>query len=434
MPFAALWKSLIRSSRSRLRHRRRASVSGLQIAAEVLEQRTLLANPAHQVVLTVVNGDITLHSADTASHQLTVSQLGGNVLFIGGGDGTVITLGSTTLNSLSVPIPVVGKISITTNTGNDTYTIEDVSTTGDVTLTGTATGTAELDVQSTNADVTIGGAIQGNFDKEKGTLLATSLLNKTLTVNGTVTFKGAGTDTKNLSLGTNSGNVHLKSGATFTDSGVNGIDKLEIFGTIAVDGNVKFSNAANKNGGAQVRIRDVADGIVPVLNGGLTVTFGLTENTVSLLSSFDNAPLVVNGPVKLTSHGNFGLIDISRAVFKNTFTINSPAPASVFGGIVFINGSEFDGAVKVTMGGTPIQFSIADKTSFTNPTQFKSKVTLKLTGPGALVQLSNSNAGPQAIFDSTLSITGGTPHGILHEFGQFTIGPGNLKLKKFTVV
>jgi len=47
------------------------------------------------------------------------------------------------------------------------------------------------------------------------------------------------------------------------------------------------------------------------------------------------------------------------------------------------------------------------------------------------VQLSNSNAGPQVAFDSTLSITGGTPKGTLAEAGEVSIGAGKLKLKKF---
>lgn len=434
MKLSALWKSLIGSSCSPGRRRLRAPAPAPWITAEVLEHRTLLSNPAHDVSLTVVNGDITLKSVDTASHLLTVTRSGGNVVFTGGVDGTQITFGASTLATQIVAIPTVGKITITTNTGNDTYTINDLSTTGSIVLTGAASGTAELDVRSTNADVTIGGAIQGDFGKAKATLVATSLVNKTLTVNGAVTFKDAGNNFKAMHLGTNSGQVHLKSAVTYTDSGAEGFDSFEIFGKIAIDGKVTYSSARNtdKSVGPSVSVHDVADGIVPVLNGGLSVTFGQGDNHLSLLSSFDNAPLVLNGPVKVSSHGGFGEVHIERTVFKDTFTINSPAPASVFGGLVFINGSEFDGAVKITMGGTPIELLIGNQTSFATPTRFKSTVTMKLTGPGVVVQLSNANAGPQVIFDSTLSITGGTPHGTLNEVGQVSIGAGQLKLKKFT--
>jgi hypothetical protein len=432
MQLAALWKSLVRSSRPALRRRARSRPTALGIAAEVLEHRTLLSNPAHEVNLTVVNGDITLHSVDTASHDLTITRVGGNVSFTGGPDGTVITIGSTTLPALAVPIAAVGKITITTNTGIDNYTINDLSTTGDVTLTGTTSGAAKLDVRSTGVDVTIGGAILANFGQEQANLMVESLGTKTMTVDGAVTFKDAGTNQKVMHLGTSSGQVHLASAVTYTDTATVGSDTLEMFGNITVDGKVTFTDTRNTSGAAGVSIHDTADGTVPVLNGALTVNFGRATNNVSLLSGYDDAPIVFNGPVKISSHGGLDEVHIERAVFKSTFTINSPAPAAVFGGQVFINGSEFDGATKITMGGTPIQVLIATDSSFTTSTRFKNTVTMKLTGPGALVVLSHGSGTPKVTFDSTLSLTGGTPKGELSENGPLTLDPAKLKLKKFT--
>jgi len=432
MQLRDLWKSLIQASRSPVRRRRRESALAPWIAAEVLEHRTLLASPAHDVTLTVVNGDITLKSTDAASHTLTISRSVGNVIFAGGVDGTVITFGGTDLATQIVAIPTVGKITITTNTGADTYKIQDLSTTGTIAFQGSTTGgPARLDVLSKNADVTIGGAIQTDFGNEEARLVVESIATKTLTVNGAVTFKGVVTGAKEVDMGSLLGTVHLKSGVTFTDSGTFALDTFDIFGKIVIDGNVAYSNAKSTSGDDNIKIHDLADGVVPVLNGGLKLSFGKAHNKFSLNSSFDDAPLVINGPVTISSHSGFATAAVERVVFKNKFTISSPVSTAFTGGILNVDGAEFDGAVKITMGGVQVQVNIGTETAFTTPTLFKSAVTLKLPGPHAVVFLSNSNAGPQVTFDSTLSITGGNPQGELFEQGEVSIGAGKLKLKKF---
>lgn len=433
MQLSGLWKSLIRSSPAPVRCRPRATSLAPWLAAEVLEHRTLLSTPAHDVNLTVVNGDITLTSADAASHDITIRRSGGNVLFEGGADGTVITLGTSTLTTQSLAIASVGKISITTNTGTDIYTIKELSTTGTIALQGAASGTARLTVEAINTDVTIGGDIQANFGNETATLIVTSLVNKTISVNGAVTVKEAGTGKKVTNLGGTTGTVHLKSAVTITDSGT-GDDDFRTFGTVVIDGNVTFSNAKNQTGKDTITIEDQSDGVVPVLNGALKLSLGGGTNSVTLRSAFDDAPAVVKGPVTITSGNGHTQITGTRVVFQNKFT-GKIGKNSAAGSSMSFNSAEFDAVVLVTMTGTNSNFEVSTNNTFAVDSLFKSAVTLKMTGPTSAVALSHATpAGTHVTFESTLSITGGNPAGTLLEEGNISIGAGQLKLKKYNLV
>ncbi len=165
-PLRALsWNSLRRPGI----RRRRPVRTPTFLAAEILEQRQLLAGP--NVNLSVLAGAVTLTATDSGDHSINVHRVDStNVTFDVSGGTQITYLGVVHASSFNVAIPTVTGVTVNLGGGFDTYNIFDLSTLGNITFNGHFGGEIgdDLNVYSQSANVVIGGSVIFNVGNQTG--------------------------------------------------------------------------------------------------------------------------------------------------------------------------------------------------------------------------------------------------------------------------
>jgi len=434
------WKLFAEWQGRRPRLRRRSPALVASIAAEVLEERRLLT--AGNVNLAVSPlGDITLTSTDANNPDVTMTRSGGTVVFTGS-SGTQINYAQTQSAQLIVAIPAVRNITLNLGTGEDLFAMSGLSTTGDVTVNGKSSGFANIQIFAdvVNTDVVIGGSIVANFGGEATSFYLVALKSN-LSVNGSVSLAEAGPGSKATFLygGTSAGNQRLQinGDVNIVDRGT-GTDYFSIKGQTTINGNVSFDNSRNSAADNYVTI-GVLHGAAPTIHGSLTLALSHQVSSGGRVilgtdsQTADAGRLIVDGPTVIKCGNASDNIDINEALFKSSVTINtgsSPGPGLNWD-LVQINASEFDGPVSIKMLGPSAHLELAGDQRFLTPTEFKQKVTVSSTGPGAVVRLAQVNAQPLLIFGANVLFTGGKPAGKLFIGGLYSANPKLFRLVHF---
>jgi hypothetical protein len=437
MKFAHLSKSWFRRA-SRLR-RRHPHVGYRCVAAEILEYRQLLSAAAPGVTMTVQGSSITLASTDINNPSILVVRNGNNVV-VTGANGTLITLGSSVASSQSVAISSVNNLTVNLGTGNNTVSIVGLSTTGNITLNGKSTGITNISISAGSPNVVIGGSVQANLGGESGTfnLFGSGNGGGSLTVNGSVIVTEGGAGNKQINFAgppagnPNGGKTFINGSITVVDTG-NGQSGLRIDDGVTIGGNVLFDNSVNTVGGDNVQMYSNSNAFGTTSIAG-TLTLALSRSAFQ-----DNfvevhgfgTPLTVTGAVDINSGGGNDTIELLNDFFKSTVNVDTGTSPSFSKDRVIIDGSRFDVATTISMSGPYSEFDLGTN-SLLGPTTFNSSLTALLTGPSAAMFLSNSTSTVnQVVFNSTVSLTGGTPFGTLVVQGRFSVNPANFTKTNF---
>jgi len=479
MLLSSPWKSFFRTSNNKLRRQRHGRDGYGAYAAEVLEHRALLSNVNVAVSAT---GAVSLQSTDAADHTVLITRSGANVV-ITGSNGT--TLNGSVNTQESIALATVNSLSIRTAAGvHDSFTIQDLNVAGAVTLTGGTSGTADLDVRAHDSVMTI-GSINANFNKENANFtlnangigltvnglvnvhaLGTASLNAELegTVNGgvggalhigstvnvhttgtgasslDVRGEGAGTSvqidgglTGHLGKGPDSFTIRGDGGGTVRVNGAAILTGANLTDTFDVEGGVRFVGAATFHSGAAndtVTIHGTAGVIAPEFDSSLKLILGGGVNTVDIDSLGAPGQITVNGALSIAATGSLNA-KIRDNLLRSSLTVKAGASAA---STLNIDGTEVDGDTNATIKGAGSVVNAATDAGDSNPTHFKGKVTLHMSGASAVVNLSNSNLGTPLIFDTNVTLIGGTPVGTLHLLGVTSINTSLEKLVRFNIV
>jgi hypothetical protein len=482
MLLANPWKSFFRSTDGKLRIKRNGIDAYGAHAAEILEQRALLSNVN---VAVSAAGAVSLQSTDAADHTVVIARSGGNIL-ITGSNGTNVTFNGNTSTQQSIALANVSSLAIKTAAGvHDSFTVQDLNVSGAVSLTGATSGTADLEVLAENSAVTI-GSINAKFNKENANftlnadgvgltvngpvavhVAGTATLNaeleatlnesnvagalhvgSTVAINSTATGaasldvrgEGAGTSvqidgglTGKLGNGTDSFTIRGDAGGTTHINGAVNLTGKNLTDTFDVEGGVRIGGAATFHSGAAndtVTIHGTAGVIAPEFDSSLKLILGGGVNTVDIDSLGAPGPITVNGALSIAATGSLNA-KIRDALLHSSLTVKAGASAA---STLNIDGTEVDGATNATIKGAGSVVNAATDSGDSNPTHFKGKVTLHMSGASAVVNLSNSNLGTPLIFDTNVTLIGGTPVGTLHLLGAASINTSLEKLVRFNLV
>jgi hypothetical protein len=302
-------------------------------------------------------------------------------------------------------------------------------------------------INAASTNVTIGGSINANFGSEAvafsvfGSFDPASGGGGNLTVNGSVNVTEAGSGDKQVNLfgppanNASGGKLFVNGGVTVLDTG-NGQSGLRIDDGVTITGNVSFDNSANTVNADTVQIFSNSNAFGVTSIGG---TLGLKLSAANyngdnvVIQGF-GAQLVVTGATTINSNGGGDTIRLLNTFFKNTVSVNAGSSPSFSPDTVIVQGSRFDGATTVTTTGAFAALGLGTDASFA-PTIFNSTFTASMTGPSATIFLSNpTSATNEVIFNSTVSLTGGTPAGTLIRQGLFFVGAGKLTTVNFNIV
>lgn len=438
-----LWKSLFVASGSRSRRRTRSCFDSCA-AAEVLEVRQLLSAAAPQMSLTLLNNSLTLTSTDIYNPTVTVHR-SGNLVVFAGSNGTQIkyTNNGSIGTTQSIPVASVNNLTVNLGTGSDTITIYGLSVSGNISITGQASGIANVQIYAGPPSVTIGGSILANFGGEAATFGVFGSFNGggNLTVNGSINVTEGGSGTQQVNIygppadNPSGGKLAIVGGVSVVDNGT-GRSGLRIDDGVTIGGNVSFNNAANTVNGDDVQIysNSVAYGVTSIA-GNLSLSLSNAVYSGDYVKvSGNGSQLPVTGQTSITTGNGSDQIWLLNDWFKNTVTVNTGGSPSFGFDQTIIQGSRFDGAVTVTMTGPHAQLGIGTVSTYV-PTVFNSTFTANMTGPGAAVYWSNPvSTVNEVVFNSTALLQGGTPVGTLFIQGRYFVGAGKLTRHNFVVV
>lgn len=404
--------------------------------------KTNFATPtttAPNVTLTVQGSDITLTSTDINNPNITISRSGGNVV-VTGNNGTVITYGAKTAASQTVGIAALNNLTINLGTGSDTVTITGLGTTGNITINGQTSGTANVAISAGSPNVTIGGSIVANFGGEAATFGLNGSNNGggSMTVNGSVNITEAGSGNHQVNIygppanNTVGGKLTIAGGVGVLDMG-NGQSGLRIDDGVTIAGNVSYDNSANTTSGDNVIIYSNSNAYgTTSIGGALNLSLGqaLYQNNSVLIQGFGNS-LVVTGAVTINGGAGADRIALANDWFKSAVTINTGSSPSFNQDAVTINGSRFDSATSVNMGGPYAKLALGTNSSFAS-TYFNNTFAASLTGASSTVLLSNATSSFNVVvFNSTAKFTGGTTFATLVIQGKYFAGSGKLTKTNF---
>jgi hypothetical protein len=439
MKLSNLWKSWIQSRRRQLRRKPAGEIFRGHFAAEVLETRELLSGAVPAVTVTVQSGNLTVTSTDSNSPNLTISRSGNNIN-VSSNNGTQITYGTTVATSQNIVLAAVNNLTVNLGTGTDTISIVGVGTTGSITINGQSSGIANISIHAGTPNIVIGGSIQANLGSEVALFGLFGSYNGggSLTVNGSVsvTEAGAGSHQVNLS-GPPAGNplggkLAIAGGVSVFDTG-SGPSGLHIDDGVTIGGNVSFDNSANTVNGDTIQIYSNSNAYGTTSITG-TLNLALSQavyhgDTVTIQGY--GSPLAVNGAVTINSGGGGDNIELANVWFKTTAGINTGISPSFANDVLEIDGSRFDGATTVSMGGPFSQLNLGTNSTF-GVTTFNSTFAASVTGANAMVQLSNATSTVnEVVFNSTAAFTGGTPYATLTAAGKYYAGVGKLTKANF---
>jgi hypothetical protein len=444
------WKSLFCPSRRRLRRRPREFSVIESLAAQVLEVRQLLAAVPNVTLTTAAASgggtDVTLSSSDINNPNVTITRSGNFVVFTGA-NGTQITYtnNGTTGTTQTIAIATVASLTINLGTGADSFTVAGLAVTGNMTINGQSSGSANMAINAAATDITIGGSINANFGSEEVAFSVFGSFNPgnggggNLTVNGAVNVTEAGSGNKQVNLAgppannSSGGLLTVKGAVSVTDSG-NGTSGLRIDDGVTIGGNVSFDNSANTVNGDTVQIFSNSNAFGVTSIGGtlnLALSNAVYNGDTVLIQGF-GSKLAVTGAVTIAGNAGADTIQFLNDLFKSTVSVNAGGSPSFSPDTVVIQGSQFNAAANVTMSGAYAQLGLGTDSNF-GPTTFNGNFTASMTGASASAFLSNgTSSSSEVIFNSAARFTGGSPAGTLIEQGRFTAAAG-LTLTNFTV-
>ena len=440
MKFAKLWSALFSAKQTKRRGSQSNQSFVLQQAAEVLELRSLLSSStAAAVSLTIQGTAVTLASTDTLNPTFSVTR-SGNYLVVTGTNNTQITYGTKTATSQSVYLPTAGSLTLNLGTGVDSVAVSGLGLTGNLTINGKSSGMANISISAGTSSVTIGGALQANLGSESATLnlFASGNGGGNLSITGAVNISESGAGTKQINvagpLANNPSGGKLSIGGDFTvlDTG-NGVSGLHIDDGITFGGKVSFDNSANTVNANSIQVYSNtnaygATSIAGSLN--LALSQSVYQSNSIVIEGWGNA-LAVAGAVNITGGGASDNIELANAWFETTTTINTGTNPSFGSDVLGIDGMRFDGATQITMAGANAKLNLGTNSNFV-PTYFNSTLAASLTGPGAVVYLSNgTSTANQVVFKSTAAFTGGTTYGAFLAQGYYWAGSGKLTKTNF---
>ncbi len=359
MKFANVWKSLFQRKHNPLRRKSLQDNYFGALAAEVLESRELLSTTPG-VTLAVQGSAVTLTSTDINNPVVTVTRSGGNVV-VTGASGTLITYGTKTATSQSVAIASVSSLTINLQTGIDTFNVTGLAVTGNITINGQASGTANVSISAGATNTTIGGSILANFGNEATTfgLFGSTNGGGNLTVTGAVTINEAGASNHQVNIygppanNNTGGKLTIAGNVSVVDTG-NGQSGLHIDDGVTFVGNVSFDNSANTVSPDNVQMFSNSNAFgTTSIAGSLTLALSqvTTQNNSVLIQGFGTTPLIVTGATSITSGAGADSIQLVNDWFKGTVNIATGTVLSTNPNVLTINGSRFDGATTIFMTG-----------------------------------------------------------------------------------
>ncbi len=440
------WKLLFRPSGRKLRHRPHGFHIVEALAAEVLEVRQLLSIAAPQVTLAIQatssGTNVTLASTDINNPNVIVTRSGNFVVFTGN-NGTQITYtGNGSVGTTqSLAISTVNNLTFNLGSGTDTITVFGLNVAGNVSINGQASGVANVSIFAGLSNVTIGGSVQANFGGEAATfgVFGSGNGGGSLTVNGSVNVTEGGSGTQQVNIygppanNPSGGKLVIKGGLGIIDTGT-GQSGLRIDDGVTIGGNVSFNNASNSVNSDIVQIFSNSNAFgVTAIGGSLSLALANSTyygNSVDITGTGSLLP--VTGATTITSGSGSDTISLRNAWFKNTVTIDTGSNLAYIPDQTIVQGSRFDGAVKVTTSGPGAQLGLGTLSSFA-ATVFNSTFSAQMTGPSDAIFLSNPNStSNEVIFNSNVSFTGGSPVGTLFVQGLFSVGAGKLTMTNFS--
>jgi filamentous hemagglutinin len=391
------------------------------------------------VTMTVQGGDVTLSSTDNFNPNITITRSGNNLVVIGN-TGTVVTYGAKFAASQTIPIAAVNSLTVNLGIGTDTVSITGLGTTGNITINGQSSGTANISINAGSPNVVIGGSILANLGSEAATFGVFGSTNGggSLTVNGSVSITEGGSGNKQVNIygppanNAVGGKLTIKGGIGVVDSG-SGHSGLRIDDGVTIGGNVSYDNSANTTSGDNVVIFSNSNAYGTTSIGGaltLSLSQAMYQNNSVLVQGFGNS-LVVTGAVTITGGAGADQVELANDWFKSAVTINTGSSPSFSPDIVSIDGSRFDSATTFSMSGPYAELLLGTNSTFAS-TFFNNTFAASLTGASATVLVSNATANfNQVVFISTAKFTGGTPFATLVIQGRYFVNPGKLTKSNF---
>jgi hypothetical protein len=364
---------------------------------EALETRD---TPAGTVTATFAAGRLTL-TGDAADNTVLITLGADDRLTVSGdGSGTVIRLnGDPAGDSVTLPAPVTGAVSIALGDGADVLTVDAVDLPGSLTIDG---GNGATGGPGGNAVILKGGVLVG------GDLSITNLAGADATyLTGMVNVEGDLTiqNGRGGSLVLGDKTTDLRVGGVLSVAGAAGFDKVDLWGAVAVSADDLAFDSGPDRAGSYYRVHPFGDltvaGAVRVTNGpgpdltdlgGQNLTVGgavVIQNgdgdTINTLLTWGTMSV---GRIAITNGAGNDLNTIhtyDKALIRGGVTIGNGSGGSdsyigdgnllsVGGNISFVNGSgrdlnsvysaeaRIDGAITVRNGGGDSDTSIAAET------------------------------------------------------------------------
>jgi len=382
-----VWNSLMGRSGRRLR-RRHPVVTPISPAAQLLERRQMLSNA--NVNLSVVAGAITLTATDSGDHGVDVNRADPTNVAFHPGFGTQITyLGVVHTSPFNVAIPAVASVGVNLGTGFDTYDIDNLSTSGNITFQRNAAGLgANVEITSEGADMVVGGSVIFNVGNQNGRSSFQEILvdnSGNLTINGTVQVNESGPGFDETEITTEqTGNLLVGGSVLITKSG-------------AGETNNTISTAGSGN---------------ETINGSVSINDSGSGSHIALGGDFQESStkLTVGGPVLIVTGAGTDDLEIGEALFRSTVTINTGTnpTATAQSDFIDIAASEFDRRLNINMPGANAEIDVGLQLGLP-PTVFNRRVSVSMNGPGATIFLSNkSDSGTPVAFNSRFKVVGGS--------------------------
>jgi hypothetical protein len=394
-----------------------------------------------KVSLTTTGNNVTLTSTDINNPTVTIARSGNFVVFTGtGGTQITYTNNGSTGTTQSIPISSVNDLTINLGNGFDIFNMSGLSLTGNLTVNGKATGGVNVSVSAGTPNTTIGGSIQANFHGETAVLNVFGSTNGggNMTVNGSIDVTEGGSGNKQINLAgplannPNGGKLAVKGNVTVLDTG-NGNSGLHIDDGVTIGGNVSYDNSVNTVYGDIVQIFSNSNAYGTTSIGGnlsLSLSTAIYSGDMVVISATGTL-LPVTGAATIDTGRGSDLIQILRAFFKNTLTVNSGTSPSFSEDTVVVQGSQLNGAVQMTLSGPYAELGLGTVASYGTDV-FNNTFSATMTGPSASIFISNNISSSNAvIFNSTASMVGGTPAGTIFIQGLWFIGAGKLSRTNF---
>jgi hypothetical protein len=309
----------------------------IRSSLEALEARD---NPAGTVTATFAAGRLSL-VGDAADNALLITLGDDGCLTVSGNEsGTVVRLnGGPVGESVTLPAPVTGAVSIALGDGADVLTIDAIDLPGSLTING---GNGATGGPAGNTVILKGGVlVGGDLSITNSAGADTTQLWGTVNVEGGLTIRnGAGG-----SLLWSDPTTDLRVGGAITIAGGAGFDKVDLWHPVAVAGSSLAFNSGPDHDGSYFRVHPLGDLAV---TGAVRVTNGPGEDFTNLGGrnmTVGGAVVINNGDggslntLLTTGTLSVGQVVITNGAGEDSNGIHSYETILVRGGVSFVNGA-----------------------------------------------------------------------------------------------